>query len=150
MNTTESNKPKTRTITLTAAPPVRVREDLWPIIARARRHDGKVECQANHEWHLTVRQHADGRAIVYGSEESGNGGTYHGYEPARAGELLAASDSASERWTSASDVAAAIRRVGEAARCSEAMIAECIADLPADDLDDAPASPSAAAAEAIP
>jgi hypothetical protein len=122
--TTESSKPKLRTITLTGRPPVRVSEDAWPIIASARRHDGKVECQANHLWHLTVRQHADGRTVVYGSNTAGQGGVYQGWEEARAGELLDAG----------ADVASAIIRVGTDARCSKAMQDECIADLPAEDL----------------
>lgn len=116
--------PKTRTITLTGRPPVRVSEDVWPIIASARRHDGKVECQANHCWYLTVRQHADGRTIVYASEQAGSGGVYQGYEGATAGEVLDAGQ----------DVASAIIRVGTDARCSRAMIDDCIADLPAEDL----------------
>ena len=115
---------KVRTVTLTGRPPVRVSEDVWPVIASARRGDGKVECQDNHRWHLTVRQHADGRTIVYGSEDSGPGGVHQGYEPAYAGELLAAG----------ADIASAIIRVGTDARCSKAMQDECIADLPAEDL----------------
>lgn len=124
--TTEAKAPKIRTVTLTGKPPVRVREDLWPIIASSRRHDGQVECQANHLWHLTVRQHEDGRTIVYGSEDRGNGGVYRGYEAAYAGEML----------EPGSDIASAIIRVGEDARCSKAMQDECISDLPAVDLDE--------------
>jgi hypothetical protein len=119
-----TSSPKTRVITLTDRAPVRIVEADWPIVASARRHDGAVECQANHQWHLTVRQHADGRALVYGSERAGDGGVFAGYEPAMAGELLAAGD----------DVAAAVRRVGEESRCSDGMVSECIADLPAEDL----------------
>lgn len=115
---------KTRTITLTDRAPVKIREALWPRIAYASRHDGKVECEASHEWHLTVRQHADGRAIVYGSEVAGMGGVCQGYEEARAGVILDAG----------ADIAAAVRRVGERARCSDAMIDEVIADLPAVEL----------------
>jgi hypothetical protein len=132
MTPTESSKPKVRTVTLTGKPPVRVREDLWPVIASARRHDGQVECQANHLWHLTVRQHEDGRTLVYGSETSGPGGAYRGYEEARAGELLDAG----------ADVASAIIRVGTDARCSQAMQDECIGDLPPVDLDARPARPA--------
>lgn len=121
----ESSKPKVRSITLTGRPPVKVQEDLWPIIARARRHDGEVEYQANRKWYLAVRQHADGRTIVYGSEQAGNGGVHRGYEEARAGEIVAPGG----------DVASAIIRVGEDARCSKAMQDDCIADLPAVDLD---------------
>ena len=115
---------KIRTITLTDRAPVKVSEALWPRIAYASRHDGEVVCQANHEWHLTVRQHADGRAIVYGSEVAGMGGVHQGYEEARAGVMLDAG----------ADIAAAVRRVGERARCSDAMINEVIADLPAVEL----------------
>src|SRR5208282_4361155 len=129
MTTTESIKPKVRTITLTGRPPVRVREDVWPVIASARRGDGVVECQDNHRWNLTVREHADGRRIVYGSETSGPGGVYQGYEAARAGELVEPGE----------DVAEVVRRVGKRARCSEPMIDECIADLPPVDLDAEPA-----------
>ncbi len=135
---------KMRTVTLTDRPPVRVSEATWPVIASARRGDGAVECQDNHRWHLTVRAHAakpvvdgeyephaDGRLIVYGSETGGPGGVHAKYEDARAGEIV----------EPGADVAAVIRRVGERARCSEAMIDECIADLPAESLDedDAPA-----------
>lgn len=115
---------KTRTITLSDRAPVKISEALWPRVAYASRHDGAVECQANHEWHLTVRRHADGRAIVYGSEVAGMGGVYQGYEEARAGVILDAGD----------DIPRAIRRVGERARCSEAMIDAVIADLPAVEL----------------
>jgi hypothetical protein len=119
------SKPKIRTITLTDRAPVRVCEDRWPVIASARRHDGLIESEANHLWHLTVRQHSDGRAVVYGSETPGGGGVHRGYEEARAGELV----------DSGVDLAVVIRRVGESSRCSEAMIAECIAELPAVDLE---------------
>ena len=71
-----------------------------------------------------MRQHADGRAIVYGSEVAGRGGAHQGYEEARAGVILDAG----------ADIAAAVRRVGERARCSDAMIGEVIADLPAVEL----------------
>jgi hypothetical protein len=117
---------KTRTITLTDRAPVRVLDGTWPIIASSRRGDGgTISSQDNHRWYLTVRAHADGRVIVYGSEQSGPGGVRSDYEPAYAGELLEAGEA----------VTVAIRRVGENARCSEAMISECIADLPAVDLE---------------
>ena len=121
---TTTTEAKTRVITLTDAQPVRVREDLWPVIASARDWDGEHESQAFRRWYLTVRQHADGRTIVYGSETEGMGGARQGYEEARAGLLLDAG----------ADIAAAVRRVGERARCSDAMIDAVIADLPAVEL----------------
>ena len=137
MTTTE----KTRKITLTDRPPVKISEAVWPVIVSARRHDGKVECQANREWYLTVREHRDGRRIVYGSEVAGNGGAYQGYEEARAGEIVEPSDALRSvddgpltRTPDAAATVAAIRRVGERVRCSSAMIDGCIADLPAEEL----------------
>lgn len=62
---------KTRTISLTGLPPVRIREDDWPIIAEGKwdRHDGKTYSRAKWTWSIGIRvrqnQH-DGRAIVYG------------------------------------------------------------------------------------
>ena len=59
----------TRTITLSNRQPVKIDEDNWPVIADAKDyvHDGQVECQANRKstWWIKVRQHKDGRAIVY-------------------------------------------------------------------------------------
>jgi hypothetical protein len=112
--TTETNK--RRVITLTNRAPVRVLEAEWPVIARARATDNpRIESQANRHWWLTVREHIDGRAIVYAVFES----CYPESDRA-GGELLDADD----------DVAAAIRRVGEHVGCSEIMIDECIANLP--------------------
>jgi len=128
------------TITLTNRPPVRIREDAWPVIAHGRYHDynGQYEFQATQHWRadVYVREHADGRAIVYGT---------YSYETAfldepdfwaRAGETIAPGG----------DLVEAIRRVGttlteaadEAGRDYRAHIAAavrgCIADLPAEEL----------------
>ncbi len=107
-----------RTITLTGRAPVRIAEDQWPIIASAKRFDGQVECQANRTWHLTVRQHADGRAIVYGVYDS----CYPG-EGARAGQIIANSVK----------IPTVIYEVAEACGCTQ-IADDCIADLPAVDL----------------
>lgn len=114
---------KKRTITLTERPPVVIAEDNWPVIACATDHDNQHECQANTVWLIRVRQHEDGRAIVYAVKDSGPGGQCIGFRATRAGELLASGD----------EICAAIRRVGEAADCSD-LIDDCIADLPAEEL----------------
>lgn len=114
---TETDKPKYRTITLTDRPPVRIVEADWPQIARAKSWDNRYECQANRTWRLCVRQHDDGRAIVYGSYSS----AWQGARGADAGELLAAGD----------DIPAAIHRVAADCNC-EGIVADCIADLPAE------------------
>lgn len=50
-------------IVLSHRAPVIVNDAEWPIIASSGQ--GGATCQDKH-WSLTVRQHADGRAIVYG------------------------------------------------------------------------------------
>lgn len=65
------DSPKTRTITLTDRPPVRIKENEWPVLAHGHwsDHDNQYEFQANRKWrvNIRVRQHVDGRAIVYGT-----------------------------------------------------------------------------------
>lgn len=135
---TEKEKKEFLTITLTGREPVKIRLEDWPIIAEADEvdYDNQYEFQANRKanWLLKVRQHADGRAIVYG---------VHGYTSAwpnernrnmRGGELLDNSD----------DLPAAIQRVAAEleSRFSEEdtqygpgvfprLAHECTADLPA-------------------
>jgi hypothetical protein len=133
MTDTTTPTPKTRTITLTDRRPVTIREDEWPVIARATgdswgpngdhaRHDQARRQGELDQYALRVRQHADGRAIVYGVLDAASAWT--GSEDYRAGEVLSAG----------ADVAAAIRRVGETCHLPDALIRECIADLPAEEL----------------
>lgn len=128
---TETTTTTTRTITLTDRPPVKIREEEWPELAQAagdsyhgldyaRRRQASAQGELD-EWWLRVRQHADGRAIVYGRYTTG----WHPQaEDWAGGELLAAGD----------DLAAAIRRVGEAGSVPDQCIRECIASLPAEEL----------------
>ena len=127
-----------RTITLTDRPPVSIDEDSWPVIAEARdeEYDGQVRCQANRisTWAVRVRQHADGRAIVYATYgHNTNWQGARGYS-ARRGALLPVGG----------DIIAAIREVCAAiadAECSKddaarwpTLVADCIADLPTEEL----------------
>lgn len=109
--------PKTRVITLTGRAPVRIVEADWPLIARASDHDGYVASQADRTWTLRVRQHDDGRTIVYGVYST----SWQGERDEAAGELLDAGE----------DIPAAIHRVAESCGC-ERLVAACIADLPAE------------------
>jgi hypothetical protein len=68
--------------------PVKIKHNEWPIIAHGSTHDGAVECQANTEWYIAVRQHADGRRLVYGWQCAGSGGKPVGYRGRRAGYLI--------------------------------------------------------------
>ena len=116
---------KTRTITLTDRPPVRIREADWPVIASAvgdsRTRPEEPDYETD-DYAVRVRQHADGRTIVYSVVDGAT--TWTGTESRREGELLDAG----------ADVAAAIRRVGEEAEIPDHLIRDCIADLPAVEL----------------
>lgn len=111
---------KSRTITLTGRRPIKIREDEWPIFAEAKRGiGGAYERDWTRSWRLVVRQHADGRAIVYWAYET----RWQGEHDRRGGELL----------TAGADLGDAIRRVGETLG-NEDVIQDCLADLPAEDL----------------
>lgn len=115
------------TIKLSDRRPIEIDPSQWPIIARADHHDGQVECQANTVWSIKVREHADGRRIVYGKKDSGNGGQRIGWRGAMAGFLLAAAGAESETIR-------AIRRVAGVIG-DEEMGDDAIADLPAETLE---------------
>lgn len=110
-------------ITLSDASPVKIDPEVWPVIASADDHDGAVKVQANTEWLVRVRQHADGRRIVYGYKRAGNGGQYRGFRDAHPGYLLDAGADESETIRAIRRVAGAIGR--------DDLGADCIGDLPA-------------------
>lgn len=122
---------KQRTITLTGRRPVVIDEAEWPVIAMASGddysgHDPALHQQASDqgqldEFSLRVRQHA-GQAIVYGTYTEGWHSSHDGLT--RAGELLLDAD----------DIAAAITRVGGTLGVPAQLIADCIAELPAEKL----------------
>jgi hypothetical protein len=124
------------TITLTGRPPVKIQKDDWPVIASAeeREYDGQYDFQANRtaSWKLIVRQHADGRVIVYGIYSYTSKYQGENSRDIRGGELL-------EKDT---DIPEAIRRVAAQleARMPDGqwsqgywprLAHECTADLPA-------------------
>lgn len=133
MATTET---KTRTVTLTDQAPVKIRDEQWPEVASGdwAAHDNKYEFQANRKWRLwiKVRQHSDGRLLVYGGYTYDTAFQGEANVSGKFGELLAADD----------DVIAAIRRVGRdlgsvhdvAAEHERAVVQECIAALPAHEI----------------
>lgn len=113
---------KQRTITLTDRAPVKIDEEAWPLIASAEWHDGQVRCQANHEYTIRVREHADGRRIVYGIYDT----TWQGGQGRRAGYLLPDADMAA--------TVRAIEEVSERIGDAHGVADACIADLPAEEL----------------
>jgi hypothetical protein len=109
------------TISMSERPPVSVNADDWPVIATAKWHDGQVECQANRRARVTVREHEDGRRLVYAWTSS----AWQNERDRHAGYLLDASDTSS--------TVATIRRVADEIG-DEGLGRDCIADLPAEDL----------------
>ena len=122
----ETTKPrKQRTITLTDARPVRIYEDEWPVIASSSWHSGEHESQANETATIRVRQHADGRVIVYSVHDSGPGGMPIGWRGSASGvQIGRAGEPPSD-----AQIVAAIRACDPLPGLR--LAANCIADLPA-------------------
>jgi hypothetical protein len=132
----------TITLTLTDARPMRVRKDLWPIIAKASQDRDHNNQEIFRRHYLRVRMHGvrvgdadravdyyggdkggapllaphpDGRVVVVGWYES----SYRGEHGAEAGYV-----------TTLEEAPAIIRQVGEAIGAPEHLITECCGDLP--------------------
>lgn len=132
METKQVNKH--RTITLTNRPPVRIDDEAWPIIAESKWYEGQYEFQANRSGWLKVRQHADGRTLVYGGFDS----NWPNERSRRGGELLIPPGDGpltpdDGRTIDGVALVQAIRRVAETVGAEECA-ANCIADLPADEI----------------
>lgn len=124
-----------RTITLTGRPPVTVDEATWPLIASAKDHvyDGQYDFQSfrHSRWFIGVRQHSDGRAIVYATysyEYAGRDGL-----EAKAGRLCESDEVVSTIGEVADSITEFDHNEDEARQWFR-LAAECIADLPAEDL----------------
>lgn len=117
------------TVTMSERRPVTILARDWPKLAEAAWHDGQIECQANTVAWIRVRQHASGKTIVYGAEDSGTGGQHIGYRARYAGYQIGDVGGA----PSDEEIVRAIRRVAGVIGHEE-LGAECIADLPAEDL----------------
>lgn len=134
-----TTKPKTLTITLTDRPPVRIREYEWTVIAHDRGEAGDDDSdgrgnQPNREWKRTlkVRQHADGRALVYGVYHYSTAFQGERNVHARRGVLLPVA-------STLADIITAIRTVGDDLAATDDSperwldaIQACVADLPAE------------------
>jgi hypothetical protein len=117
-------------ITMSERRPLTIDTELWPVIAGADWHNGQHDFQAGTIRRIRVRQHADGRRIVYGFQRPGNGGQPIGTRNPEAGFLLAAGADEDETIR-------ALRRVGGVID-DDGLAEECIADLPAEEIDAAP------------
>jgi len=149
--TTESKTEEVKklTITLTDRPPVKITEGDWPTIAEGSwdKHDGKVECQANRRWKvwLKVRQHADGRTIIYGRYSYATAFQGESDSEYRDGQLITPTpeeypESIRDSYWTGPRIVAAIHEVGNRLaersghECWPDVIAETIAELPAEEL----------------
>ena len=140
MTTETAARRKMRTITLTGRPPVRIADDDWPALASASYHeyDGQYDFQANEHDRgvIKVRQHADGRAIVYATASYETAWQGRSEWDRKAGELLPADAASTEQIIAAigrvhATMAESIPADGE---LWAPLRAECIADLPAEEL----------------
>jgi hypothetical protein len=120
------------TIAMSERRPVTIDRKAWPVVAWAKAWDNQHECQANHVWEIAVREHADGRRLVYCEYDSGPGGTCIGFRPIRGGYLLDQPDLGPEAM--AESTIRAIRRCAGIIDRPD-LGDECIADLPAETLD---------------
>lgn len=127
-----------RTITLTGRPPVTISNDNWPLIASAsdKDFDNQYEFQANRisKWFIGARQHEDGRAIVYATYSYSSNwqgardyAAKHGVIVDKDGDICRAIESVAD------DMAAAECNGDDGARW-KTLAAECIADMPAEEL----------------
>jgi len=90
----------TLTITLSDRSPVQIHARDWPVIARAYDHDGgHYESQALETALYTVREHADGRRLVYAWTKAGPGGQRQSFRPSVAGYLLSAKEASDSQAT---------------------------------------------------
>lgn len=125
MTTTDKD---TMTVTMSERRPLKIKKSEWPLIARADWHDGQYDFQANTKRRIVVREHADGRRIVYGLQEAGNGGQHLGTRNPAGGFMIPAGDE--------DGTIRAIRRVGGIID-DDGLADECIADLPAETIESA-------------
>ncbi len=124
-------------VTLSDASPVTIDPELWPIIASADWFNGQHDFQANYTRRIVVREHEDGRRLVYGSYDRGPGGARIEFRGAEAGYLLDddgyGSDEPRLKKAKEEQTIRAIRRVAGAIGDDE-LGAECIGDLPAQEI----------------
>ncbi len=121
----------TRTITLTGRRPVTIDEDAWPRIAEALEHHSCGEHAQNGKvsWQLRIRQHADGRLIMYGTTRGWCQCSDTETTTPRAGYVLPAGTSDAELAAMALQVAKAILPPDYGS--AEGLAQDLMADLPA-------------------
>jgi len=124
------NLQKSITITMSETAPIKIDPAKWPKIASAGRADGDVDYAYSEApfamWYIAVREHEDGRRIVYGWKRRAK----------LAGFLLGSFNTPLDNASNVTDEATirAIRRVAGVIG-DEDLGAECIGDLPAQEIE---------------
>jgi hypothetical protein len=108
-------------IALTGRRPVIVSTDKWEIIARYSDHDEQHYTNSNRFYFACVRQHSDGRCIVYATYKTNLSEEYD--------------YAAGEKVDSLDDVPDAIFRVVDQMNWHRRIADQLIADLPPEELD---------------
>lgn len=129
MATTTTTDKKTVTITMSERRPLRIDPNEWPVIAQADWYNGEHECQANTIRRIKVREHNDGRRIVYGFARAGNGGQHVGTINPAGGFIVMPL----EGRDNDEETIRAIRRVGGILD-DDYLADRCIADMPAEEI----------------
>ena len=134
----------TRTITLTDYPPVRIDESAWPILAQLSDdswldnsdvdppYEQAVQQNSLDRYTLTVRQHGDGRVLVYGVLVAA--GPEWG-QPARGVSYRGGRLIESPHRTTAGEFPGLIHAVAKEVHIPPRVARECIAALPPVDLE---------------
>lgn len=116
---------KRKTIVLTGRAPVSIETKEWPCIVEVWDHDGTSLEDAHTVYTITIRQHQDGRRLVYGSSKAGMGGQSPDYRPRLWGTLIAPSSSTTHQTVTAIfDCAEYIRHLELAERAVQSLPAE--------------------------
>ena len=130
------------TITLTGRAPVKITKENWPVIASGEDnwYNGEHESQANRtkSWKLIVRQHADGRTLVYGIYAFNSQWVSESSEHVRGGEMFTV-PTVDEVGDTAPIIEAIFRVAADMQERSGAeefarLAHECVASLPAIEL----------------
>lgn len=111
---------KKLTIRLSNRAPVKITESEWEIIGTANDFEGEHEFQSNRKWRLKVRQHADGRVLVYGHKSS----NYQNEGDIHAGYLL----------VNDKQLVESIRQVADEIGSEPQLARECVGSLPATEI----------------
>jgi hypothetical protein len=137
---------KYRTITLTGRPPVKIREDQWLTVAEgeAEQYDGENKRQSGRatDVFLRVRQHQDGRTLIYGGYDYSTRWQGERDSAYRVGRIITVEGVTATEIGDAQAIVDGIREVGAELMDKtggytplvQEAIDACIADMPAEEV----------------